>query len=55
MTYGEIMEQFCKKVKRSSNITDWRPCEEMFGVPSIPGAIVVWFRDKSKMIYIPKD
>ena len=55
MTYGEIMEQFCVTIQDQGNIIDWRPCEEMFGVPTIPGAIVIWLKDKSQVIYIPHD
>lgn len=36
----------------SSLINDTRPCTEMYGVPFIPNAIVVWLNNGSKIIYI---
>ena len=52
MTYGEIFIEFLSKIKNSEEIEDYRPCCEDFGVPTIPYAIVVWLKDKSKIIYI---
>ena len=54
MTYGEIEKEFEGKIKNADDIEDFRPCVKMHGVPTIPGAIVVWFKDGSKMIYIPR-
>jgi hypothetical protein len=53
MTYGELEKEFENKIKNPDDIDDFRPCEEMYGVPTILGAIVIWFKDGSKMIYIP--
>lgn len=52
MTYGEIFEEFLSKCNCVNDIEDYRPCYEMYGVPTINYAIVVWLKDKSKIIYI---
>lgn len=53
MTYGEIYTQFLKKSGISeSRINDYRPCCDLFDVPFIPNAIVVWLNDGGKIIYI---
>lgn len=53
MTYGEIYEEFRKKC--DCDVMDYRPCCEMYDVPNIPNAIVVWLKDKGTIIYIHKD
>lgn len=54
MTYAEIIKELEGKINDPRKIADWRPCEEMYGVPTIPGAIVAWLNDGSKIIYIPR-
>lgn len=51
MTYGDIIKEFEQKFP---NLTyeDVRPCIDFYGVPTINYAIVVWLKDKSKIIYI---
>lgn len=55
MTYGDIYEEFLLKCNCVEDIEDYRPCNEMYGVPTISYAIVVWFKDKSKIIYISEN
>lgn len=50
MTYGELYKEFKSKVQLKD--VDWRPCSEMFGVPNVPNAILVYLDDGSKVIYI---
>lgn len=54
MTYGEIFEEFCKKFP-NIKIEDYRPAVPIH-IPQlskdIPNAIIVWLKDKSKIIYI---
>lgn len=54
MTYEEIYEEFCNKFP-NAEIEDYRPADPMF-IPQllrgIPNAIIVWFKDKSKVVYI---
>ena len=53
MTYGEIYDSFVKKTGIDANtIEDYRPCIEMYEVPYIPCAIVIWLKDKTRIIYI---
>lgn len=57
MTYGELFKDFLQKTNITDNdtiIEDYRPCDQMYGVPSIPNAIVIWFKDGTKIIYIGK-
>lgn len=51
MTYGDIIKEFEQKFPEI-DYEDCRPCHEMYGVPTINYAIVVWLKDKSKIIYI---
>jgi len=56
MTYGEIQKEFITFTELSSNkIDDYRPCSEMYDVPFIENAIVVWLKNGSKIIYIHKN
>lgn len=54
MTYKEIYEEFCNKFP-NVEIKDYRPTDPMF-MPQltrgIPKAIIVWFKDGSKVVYI---
>ena len=53
MTYGEIYKQFLKETCMDLSIVDdYRPCCEMFDVPNIPNAIIIWLKDGGKLIYI---
>lgn len=52
MTYGEIYKEFSNKVKIDDKIDDWRPCNELYGVPFIPYAIVIGLEGGNKIIYI---
>lgn len=56
MTYEEIYEEFCNKFP-NAEIEDYRPADPMF-VPQlmrgIPNAIIVWFKDGSKVVYIAR-
>lgn len=51
MTYGDIITEFAQKFP-NLDYEDIRPCNEFYGVPTINYAIVVWLKDKSKIIYI---
>lgn len=50
MTYGEIFAEFMSKA--TVEVADYRPCCEMYDVPNIPGAIVIWPKGGGKIIYI---
>lgn len=53
MTYGEIFEEFLTETHIDRQvIEDYRPCCEMFDVPNIANAIVVWLGNGAKIIYI---
>lgn len=54
MTYGNIISEFEQKFP-NIDYDDIRPCHEMYGVPTINYAIVVWLKDKSKIIYISEN
>lgn len=55
MTYGDIFIEFLSETGIDrSRVANYRPCCEMFGVPNIKGAIVVWFNGGGKLIYISK-
>lgn len=53
MTYLEILQEFRCKVR--ADIIDFRPCCELYDVPNIPNAIVVWLKDGGKIIYIHEE
>ena len=55
MTYGDIYKEF-KNVTNTPEvmIDDYRPCVEMYDVPNIPNAIVIWLKNGAKIIYISK-
>lgn len=56
MTYGEIFNSFLTKTNIDrSIIEDYRPCCELFDVPNIPNAIIVWLCDGDKIIFIAQD
>ena len=54
MTYEEIYKEFCNKFT-NAEIKDYRPADPMF-MPQltrgIPKAIIGWFKDGSKVVYI---
>lgn len=54
MTYEDIYNEFCEKFP-NANAEDYRPADPMF-IPQlkggIPNAIIVWLKDKSKVVYI---
>lgn len=53
-TYGDIFNKFLNETYIDKQlIDDYRPCCEIFGVPNIDNAIVVWLRNGAKIIYIP--
>lgn len=54
LTYGEIYNHFLEQCETKFPIEDYRPCRQMYGVPDIPNAIVVWVSDGTKIIYIDK-
>ena len=53
MTYGDLYKEF-KKVANIPDemINDYRPCGEMYGVPFIANAIVIWLNNGDSIIYI---
>ena len=52
-SYKDIYRQFLNTSGiYHSAVSDYRPCIEEFGVPNIPNAIVVWFKNGGKAIYI---
>ena len=55
ITFGDIYKEFLNKCNCPEQIMDYRPCVEMFDVPFIPNAILIWFKDGSKEIYISKE
>ncbi|MCM1327750.1 MAG: hypothetical protein NC243_11305 [Lachnoclostridium sp.] len=53
MKYAEIYKEFLEKTGIEPNkIDDYRPCKELYGVPDIPQAVVVWLKDNTRIIYI---
>lgn len=53
MTYREIFNKFLEDTNIAENlINDYRPCTEMYRVPNISNAIVVWLNNGNKIIYI---
>ena len=55
MTYGDIFQEFLTETRIDrQNIEDYQPCCEMFDVPNISNAIVVWLRNGAKIIYVSK-
>ncbi len=55
MTYGDIIKEFKEKFLTNVEVEDYRPASPLFveGLThNIPCAIVVWLKDKSKLIYI---
>lgn len=56
MTYGEVFKQFCMVTGiQESDVMDYRPCEPLYGVPRVLGAIIVWLKNGDKLIYIRKE
>lgn len=51
MTYGMIFREF-KEVNPTIKVKDYRPCCELYDVPNINNAIVIWFESGTKVIYI---
>lgn len=51
-TYGEIYEHFLESFEPKITVEDYRPCIEMYDVPYISNAIVVWLSDGTKVIFI---
>ncbi len=55
MTYQEIYDQFLEKTNIDiSLIDDYRPCCELFDVPNIANAILVWLHSGERIIFIAK-
>lgn len=50
MTYGDIFDRFVKQ-NPDLKVKDYRPCCELYDVPNMHSAIVVWLEDDSKIIY----
>lgn len=53
-TYGDIYDEFCSKFP-NAEIEDYRPAVPMHIsqlAEGIPNAIIVWLKDKGKVIYI---
>lgn len=56
MTYKELYDQFFETTNIDrSLIDDYRPCCELFDVPNIPNAIVLWLRSGEKIIFIANE
>ncbi len=56
MTYKEIYNSFFEKTNIDhSLIVDYRPCREMYDVPNISNAIVIWLHSGEKIIFIAKE
>lgn len=56
MTYEEIYNSFFEKTNIDrSLIEDYRPCCEMYDVPNISNAILIWLRSGEKIIFIAKE
>ena len=52
-TYGDIYKQFLESTNIDlALVENYRPCCELFGVPNISNAIVVWLNNGNKIIYI---
>ena len=52
ITYQELFENFKKCFSDIEyQIIDYRPCDSMFNVPTISGAIVVWLSTGQRIIY----
>lgn len=52
ITYGELFENFKKCFPDiQDQIIDYRPCDSMFNVPNISGAIVIWLSSGRRIIY----
>lgn len=53
LTYEDLYREFlaCTKVD-PEEVNDWRPCTELYGVPYIQCAIIIWLKDKSSLIYM---
>lgn len=55
MTYSDIFEEFLTETHIDRQvIEDYQPCCEMFNVPNIANAIVVWLRNGAKIVYYRK-
>lgn len=53
MTYEEIFNEFLEKTKiHRELVCDYRPCCNLFSMPNLPNAIVIWLKDETKLIYI---
>lgn len=56
MTYKEIYNSFFEKTNIDrSLIVNYRPCCEMYDVPNISNAILIWLRSGEKIIFIAKE
>ncbi|MDD3040057.1 F-BAR domain-containing protein [Bacteroides sp.] len=55
-TYGDIFTDFKNKIDEGmlDDITDCRPASKMYSGVDLAQGIIAWFKDGSKMIYIPK-
>lgn len=53
-TFGELLCE-AQQLLKDEIIEDYRPCAELYGVPNMEGAILVFLQGGSKMIYIPKE
>lgn len=51
-TYGDLYKEFLEKFESTVGVEDYRPCVEMYGVPNIDSAIVMWLKDGTRVIYI---
>ena len=57
MTYQDIFEEACRKFNLHGKVKDYRPAVELY-IPQlkeksgIPGGIIIWLTDGTKMIYI---
>lgn len=51
MTYQNIYNQF-RLNNPEIEIIDYRPCCELYDVPNLDNAIVMWLRNGTKIIYI---
>lgn len=51
LTYGMIFREF-KEANPSIKVEDYRPCCELYDVPNINNAIVIWLESGAKVIYI---
>lgn len=55
MTYGEIYNEYCNLTNNCVQALDYRPCIEMYDVPYVPNAIVIWLTNGARIIYIARD